>query len=131
VGTTERKSYYVNPDDHFVPFKGTVGLIKLAQQYNFKGYYLQMLINNIGGNIFLLLPFGFLSPLLIKQISTIFRVVLFAFLLSFLAELIQLIFSIGIFDVDDILYNIAGAALGFLLLKKLTANTNLNNFASK
>jgi glycopeptide antibiotics resistance protein len=121
AGSTQRSTYFINPVDHFIPFQGTLELIELAQQYNFQGYYLRLLITNIGGNLSLLLPFGFLCPLLFKTISTPTKVMSFAFLLSFSAELIQLIFSIGIFDVDDILYNIMGAALGFLFFKKLKA----------
>jgi glycopeptide antibiotics resistance protein len=48
-------------------------------------------------------------------------------LLSFSAELIQWVFTIGIFDVDDILYNSFGAALGFLLSKQLMGKTQLNH----
>jgi glycopeptide antibiotics resistance protein len=124
VGSTERSSFYINPDDHFIPFQGTVGLIELAQQYNFQKYYLRLLINNVGGNLILLLPFGFISPLIFKTIFTITRITLIAFLLSFSAELIQWVFTIGIFDVDDILYNSFGAALGFLLSKQLMAKHN-------
>ena len=118
VGTTDRSTYYINPDDHFIPFQGTINLIKLAQQYNFEGYYLGLLIKNVVGNLILLFPLGFFSPLVIRPFSTFLSIAMFAFFLSFLAELFQLIWSIGIFDVDDIIYNVTGATVGFLVLKK-------------
>ncbi len=117
VGTTERSTYYVNPDDHFVPFQGTIDMIKLAKKFNFQGFYLKMLVRNIIGNLVLLLPWGLLSPLIFRHLKSYTSIMLSAFLISFCAEAIQFLFSLGIFDVDDIIYNTFGAMAGFFILQ--------------
>jgi glycopeptide antibiotics resistance protein len=70
------------------------------------------------GNIILFVPFAFFL-VFIFHIKSLRRIMLIAFLTSISIELIQLIFSIGVADIDDIILNIAGAALGALILKLL------------
>ncbi len=117
VGSTDRSTYFKNPDDHFIPFQGTIGLIKLAKQYGFRGYYLKMLVRNIAGNFFLFFPLGIMIPLLFRGFDKLGRIAIFVFLLSFAAETIQYLYSLGIFDIDDILLNTIGAVGGYCSLK--------------
>lgn len=73
---------------------------------------------NIAGNIALLVPLGFLLPLIWAYFGTAKRTILFGFCLSLSIELIQLIAG-GVTSVDDLLLNTLGAALGFALAKLL------------
>lgn len=69
------------------------------------------------GNLLLYLPLGFLLPLLWKEFR-LRGVLLSGFLLSAITELGQPIFGRS-FDIDDLITNMAGALLGFLLFALL------------
>src|SRR5579864_1143496 len=68
--------------------------------------------SNLIGNILLFVPiaFVFISIFRICKLSTI---LILSFLLSFTIELLQYIFEVGFADVDDIILNVTGAALGY------------------
>ena len=72
-------------------------------------------INNLLGNIIGFIPLGLLLPLLFRRLRsgavTIFCVLIFS--LAF--ETFQLFSMLGIFDVDDLLLNTLGGAIGYLL----------------
>jgi glycopeptide antibiotics resistance protein len=74
-------------------------------------------IHNLLGNVILFIPFGFLLPLCFGKGKSLFKIIFYTFLLSFLAELWQLVFKVGIFDVDDILLNVVGGVIGFLIYR--------------
>ncbi|MEO6541184.1 MAG: VanZ family protein [Ferruginibacter sp.] len=72
-------------------------------------------INNLLGNTIGFIPLGILLPLLFTKLrsatATIFCVLIFS--LAF--ETFQLLSMLGIFDVDDLLLNTLGGAIGYLL----------------
>lgn len=67
---------------------------------------------NIGGNIILFLPIGFLLPTLFSRISWI-KIISIAIATGIIVEGIQAILHIGIFDIDDVILNGLGLILGF------------------
>lgn len=67
-------------------------------------------------NVLLFLPLGVLLPLLYAEFENAKKTLLAACILSFSIECIQM-FGLGITDVNDLLTNTAGAALGFALPK--------------
>lgn len=75
---------------------------------------------NILGNIVLFLPLGFLLPIMYKQFRNFIFLCIAAFLCSFLIESIQYFISINwgynrIADIDDLVLNVIGSILGFIL----------------
>ena len=62
-----------------------------------------------------LIPFGFILPVILDKMRSGWLIVLAGFGLSVTVEVIQLITKVGCFDVDDMILNTAGAALGYLL----------------
>lgn len=69
-------------------------------------------IYNVIGNIALFIPITFLSGFIFKHSYTS---LLIAFGLTWSIEISQLILICGSFDIDDILLNLLGAFIGFLL----------------
>lgn len=63
-------------------------------------------------NIAMYIPLGFLLPCCFKQIKKCGNVLLLSFLLSMGIELIQGFLKIGSFEVDDIINNVLGSAIG-------------------
>lgn len=85
---------------------------------------------NLIGNIIAFIPFGAIVPVLFKKFRSMKFTILFSFLLSLLFEIIQLLTSIGAFDVDDIMLNVIGAILGYIIFKifyKIIENKEKNS----
>ena len=67
-------------------------------------------------NILLFIPLGFLAPVIWLDMNKLGKVIGVGFLFTFLIELSQL-FNNRRTDIDDILLNVLGAAIGFMLYK--------------
>ncbi len=90
---------------NFIPFREMF-------RYSFGSYSFS---KNILGNLLLFFPFGLFLGYLFK-IKKTYIIAILSFVASCSIEITQL--SIGrIFDVDDIILNVCGAVLGFLLYK--------------
>jgi glycopeptide antibiotics resistance protein len=68
---------------------------------------------NLLGNVVVFMPFGLLFPMLTENGKNFFVMLLNAFLFVLGIEIFQLFSAFGAFDVDDILLNCLGAALGY------------------
>lgn len=82
----------------------------------------EMFLYNVIGNIVMFVPFGYFVSSYIKA-SKVSHILVVSIISSLIVELVQ--FKIGrSFDVDDILLNVAGAIVGFLLYIALCAIKN-------
>ena len=70
--------------------------------------------SNLLGNVLAFVPFGMILPMLTPKCRNFFHIVLLGFDFSLFVETIQLISKVGSFDVDDLILNTLGAALGYL-----------------
>ena len=90
--------------------------------FQWASYPKAMAFDNIFGNVAFFLPFGLLFPLVFRRMNT-GKTILAGFLLSLFFEIIQIATDTGGADVDDLILNTCGIALGafvFLLLKRIT-----------
>lgn len=73
---------------------------------------------NLVGNFAIFMPYGILLGLMLrnKKISFIDAFIL-SFGLSLILELSQAFFSIGRYDVDDLILNSSGGLIGFIIFK--------------
>ena len=78
-------------------------------------------LRNVIGNILLLLPLGYLVPLVWKRIDSWRKAALLGISASLLIEITQLITHHGYFDVDDIILNAGGCILGWLCYSRWIA----------
>lgn len=79
-----------------------------------------MFFINIIGNVVLFIPFGFLFSFIYSKGGTkkckTFIVTIFVSLVFCLAiETLQLVTRVGVFDVDDIMMNMTGTVIGYLI----------------
>ena len=81
---------------------------------------------NLFGNIILLVPAGFLAPLVFRGMSGK-KSLFLAFGAGLAIEGMQVLFHVGIFDVDDVLLNALGVMVGFWFFSKLSGS----NWAQK
>lgn len=83
---------------------------------------IDVLLKNTLGNIAIFIPMGILLPALFKNVHAK-KTVLLCFLISLSIEVSQYIVGLGIADIDDLILNTLGGAVGALLyfglLKKL------------
>ncbi|MBE1537507.1 VanZ family protein [Actinomadura algeriensis] len=71
----------------------------------------------IGGNLALFAPLGVLLPLVAKRLRGPLRLAVLTGLFSLAIELVQGAFVLGrAFDIDDVILNVAGVVLAYLLL---------------
>lgn len=94
---------------NFTPFKTIKMYIDYAYKLNS--------VENLAGNVLVFVPFGFLFPLVAKEGEHFFVMLLNAFEFVLGIEVFQLFSAFGAFDVDDILLNCLGAALGFVVYR--------------
>ncbi|MGY0021159.1 VanZ family protein [Streptomyces sp. YJ-C3] len=74
-------------------------------------------IKQVGGNILLGVPFGFLLPVLFPRTRGLVRVVLMTAFVMLTVEIAQGLLVAGrAFDIDDVILNSAGAFFGYLVL---------------
>ena len=71
-------------------------------------------VTNLFGNVIGFVPYGFILPVIARKCRSGFFIILSGFGLSLVVETIQLITKVGCFDVDDLILNTLGAALGYL-----------------
>ncbi len=92
--------------------------------FQWASYPKAMAFDNIFGNVAFFLPFGVLCPLVLRKLNA-GKTILAGFLLSLFFEIIQIATDTGGADVDDLILNTCGVALGalvFVLLKRFTAD---------
>lgn len=107
-----------NPDNlmyqlqrgNFIPFK-TIFI-------NIQSLWWWHDLSNLVGNIVVFIPFGMFLVLLFKKKGMSFIGVLALSLsASLFLECLQVVFSLGIFDVDDLILNTSGGLLGYGTIK--------------
>lgn len=85
-------------------------------------------------NIILFIPLGVFLPSLWNKFEKILNTILVGFSFSLIIELLQLL-NMRATDIDDLLMNTLGAAIGYLiyilLFKKLSSRIKLNNLSNK
>ena len=105
------------------PFHSMLSFWNNIKKYGITGNFL--------GNIFIFIPIGFLySPAFEErnQIQKLNGPILFGFSLSLMIELTQLVFSKGYCEIDDVLLNSVGTAVGcvfYKIMKKKKGNSSM------
>ena len=87
----------------WVPFVSLIRILK-----NSLSYFIYLFV----GNLIWFVPFSFLFPVLVKRGK---QVILYGLLLSLLIEICQFIFGTGVTEVEDLILNTAGTAIGYVV----------------
>ena len=74
------------------------------------------LLLNLIGNVAMFIPTGVMTPLIYQKWDGWKKTILFGFLLSLTIEIIQLPFAVRASDVDDLILNTLGVAMGYGIL---------------
>lgn len=72
---------------------------------------------NLGGNVIMFVPLGIFLPLLWKPLRRLWRVLLITAMIIALVEIGQVLTLLGRGDIDDVILNVIGAAIGYGVYK--------------
>ncbi len=68
---------------------------------------------NLVGNVVLFIPLGFLLPAVFPKLRRLLRTLLAALVIMYLVETAQIFTLLGFFDMDDLILNLLGTAVGY------------------
>lgn len=106
-----RTTHFLNYQYNFVPFREISRFVKYRDVVGLDAFLV-----NIVGNVVVFMPFGFFIPGIQRKkfgpVRNFFRITAFGFFFSLAVESIQLVSKVGCFDVDDLILNTVGVALG-------------------
>ncbi|MFS0810819.1 VanZ family protein [Peribacillus phoenicis] len=114
---------------NFIPFK----IFYDAMSYGSLSFGLTILLKQAVGNIILFLPMGFVLPMIITNLQTIGKVIFIGTLTSLSIELFQGLAGLWVgynyraVDIDDLIFNVLGTVIGFLIWKLLYEFLNRND----
>lgn len=104
--------------DSEINTSGGLNLVPFTEMFRYR-FGSTLFYSNVVGNILIFLPFGYFVSGYVRA-SKISHILFISAISSFTVELVQL--QIGrSFDVDDVLLNVMGAILGFLVFIALNA----------
>ena len=99
---------------NLIPFL-TIQNYRYVLHHSDSTYMLWHCFINLAGNVLLFVPIGWMLPKLWKWFRRFFRFFITCLGIIFLVEILQLFTLLGRFDIDDIILNLTGMILGFLL----------------
>lgn len=99
-----------DPRFNLILFNEINRFIVYREQLGIKAFML-----NVVGNCVAFIPGGFLLPVISRRCRSFISCTLVGFVISFFIECTQLIFRVGSFDVDDLMLNTLGVAIGFIM----------------
>ena len=106
-------AFYLKQRTNFIPFY----TIKNAFANALESHSYYYLLVNVGGNILALMPMGLFLPILFKEQRRPVIFIITVTLIVALIECMQMLFLMGSCDVDDLILNVLGAVIMFLLMK--------------
>ena len=103
---------YIKWSSNFIPFR-TINLYIHSIAHGTLNITIPL--KNLGGNLILFLPMGIYLPLYIKKFNKIRLYVIMMTVLLLFIEVTQVVSRRGSFDIDDLILNMIGAVLGFVI----------------
>ena len=111
---------------NLVPFS-SMGSMLRALWHNPYPNVLWTVVYNIGGNIAMFVPLGFFLRALFPRYRSFLRCMAAVALIMSVVELCQLFTLRGFCEVDDVMLNLAGAAVGWLMAKIRFSSTEISH----
>lgn len=104
---------------NFVPFRTVARYLRLLGRQP-GDYLIRHAFVNLAGNVVMFIPLGFFLPGIWGKFQKLWKMLLATGLIITLVELIQLFTLVGSCDIDDLILNLLGSAMGYGLYR-LTA----------
>ena len=110
---------HIRPYESIRDFLLRVNLIPFRTVYEYIDKIINNRINvdtaitNLIGNIIVFLPMGAFLPCLFQKMRSFKKTVLTVFFIVLGIELLEIILAMGTFDIDDFIFNLGGAMIGY------------------
>lgn len=124
IGYGKQAVTMINMGINYIPFRSIAYDVGQIGTGSFSvGFQIKLLIMNVLGNLILLMPIGFLTPILWKKVNSLKDIVIVGFLVSLSIELLQLLENFlniehfRVVDIDDLILNVLGAVFGYMAYK--------------
>ena len=101
---------YAKSRSNFVPFKSIMMYIKM-----YRYGITSVPIINLFGNFLMFVPMGVFLPTLFNKLKNFFASMGVTFIFLAFIEITQILTRRGSFDIDDLILNMLGAVVGFLI----------------
>ena len=119
-----RRSPYESRALNLVPLRTIGGMLRYLLDHGPERTLMRrILVVNLAGNVAAFLPLGFLLPLLWQGLRRWRRTALTSAAVVIVLEALQYLTCLGSADVDDLLLNLLGAALGYAAFKPFSKFT--------
>lgn len=105
---------YLLFQSNFIPFKTIIFYINSIFDGSIN---LDIPIINLSANLLMFLPAGIYLPYYVKRIKSLKSCVAAMFIILIIIELIQFLTRRGSFDIDDLILNMLGVVIGYLIWK--------------
>lgn len=115
VTSRQKRSYYLERFVNFIPFQSIWEVYIQGFLHGYVNSYYMLL--NLLGNLSALTPFAFFLPYFFKTQRKWYVFLPTMLVTVSLIEALQFLFMVGSCDVDDLILNVGGAFLMFLLLR--------------
>jgi len=99
---------------NLVPFKTILGYVQAIKEQTMN---LNIPLENLFGNLLMFFPAGLYLPSFSDKIDSLKKFVLGMMPIFLVIEVVQFLTKRGAFDIDDLLLNMLGAVIGYLIWK--------------
>ena len=82
---------------------------------NASPYYIRHAFINLAGNVIMFVPLGYFLPKIFEKLRKFWKTTLFSLCLIVTVETVQYFTMLGTCDVDDLILNMVGVGIGYLL----------------
>lgn len=103
---------YTYNNVNLIPFKTIKLYIHYYSHFTFKSWFL-----NLFGNIIMFIPFGYILPIICSYFRRFIPIFILGLFTTCSVEILQNYLRVGEMDIDDVILNITGVILGFILYK--------------
>ena len=105
------------PNLNLTPFRTLRLFFGLLRDH--RPYLVRTALINLLGNVVMFVPLGLFLPLIFTRLRKLWRTLFTVTLLIAVVETAQLFTLLGSCDVDDLILNLLGAALGYEIYKRI------------
>lgn len=102
---------------NLVPFRTLALQLRLLTEVD-RPWLIHFSIINLGGNILLFIPLGIFLPKLWQRLNSFPKTILITAGIITAVEIAQMLTLLGRCDVDDLILNVSGAAIGYWIYKR-------------
>ncbi|MDE7122025.1 MAG: VanZ family protein [Oscillospiraceae bacterium] len=102
---------------NLVPFRTISNYIECMDPISIYSIFYDYAFQNLAGNVLLFVPFGVCLPYFLPGLRKFSKFFITSLLTILCVELLQLITLLGACDIDDLLLNLPGCCIGFVIFQ--------------